>query len=183
MVDDPEPDGPPSAIRTYIECLRRTPQDATWRLVVQDDAVPCTRFRERALAALSERPGHLVALFVPGMGLPGRWVREAAKRGERWCQLPTAVNWTPVVALCWPRALVEEFVPFAEEHVAARARRRMLTVGDDPVVGAFVRTRKLPVWATVPCLVEHPDVGWSLAKNRMYKGTNPARQAAVFVAD
>jgi hypothetical protein len=182
-VDDPDPDGQPSAIRTYVECLRRTPADATHRIVLQDDVELVAGFDERAQAALAEHPSSLVAFFVPGMGLVGRWVREAAKAGKRWCQLPSSMNWTPVVALSWPRELAQEFVPFAEAHVAARARRRVGTVGDDPVVGAFVRAHKLPVWATVPCLVQHPDLVPSLVKRRSYGGTNPARRAAVFVDD
>lgn len=183
MVDDPDPDGHPSAIRTYIECLRRTPPEATHRLVLQDDVVLCRDFERRAEAAVVARPDMLIALFVPGLGLPGRWVREAAARGDSWQQLPTSVNWTPMVALSWPAALAAEFVDFAEEYVAHRAARRRTTTGDDPVSGAFVRARKLAVWATVPCLVEHPDIGVSLVKRRNYRGTNPARKAAVYRAD
>jgi hypothetical protein len=152
-------------------------------LVLQDDVQLCRDFIPRAEAALRERPGVLVAYFVPGMGLHGRWLREAAKRGERWVQLPPSANWTPTVALCWPRELAEEFVPFAEAHVAGRLSRRMSTLGDDPVVGRFVRQHKLAVWATVPCLVQHPDLMPSLVKQRSYNGQNPARRAAVFADD
>jgi hypothetical protein len=180
VVDDPEPDGAPSAIRTYLECLRRTP-DCTHRLVLQDDVVTSRHFEERVTSALGHHPG-LIAFFVPGMGLHGRWVREAHKRGEPWVQLPTSANWVPVVALCWPAALVPEFLAYADEHIAHRARLRKGTYWDDPVVGSFCRSRKLPVWATVPCLVEHPDTGESLVKRRQYRGTNPARKAAVFDA-
>src|SRR5262249_8257017 len=104
--------------------------------------------------------------------------RKAAEEGKEWCQLPTSLNWTPVVALSWPRELAEDFLPFAEEYVRWRSGKRMLTTGDDPVVGKFVRARKLSVWATVPSLVEHPDTQRSLVKRRDYNGTNPARRAA-----
>lgn len=180
---DPDPDGPRSAIRTYIECLRETQQDGSYRVVIQDDAIPVADFRSRAGALLARRERELVAFFVPGMGLHGRWVREAARRGEGWRQLPASANWVPVVALAWPCELAAEFVPWAEEYVARRAARRLQTIGDDPVVGAFVRERKLRVWATVPCLVEHPDLEPSLVKQRSYGGTNPARKAAVFSGD
>lgn len=180
---DPDPDGVPSAIRTYVECIRRTPPDATHRLVVQDDALPCARFVERATAALSERPHDLVAFFVPGTGLHGRWMREAAKRGQPWVQLPTSANWQPVVALSWPVELVEPFIDFADAHIAKRLARRLRTIGDDPVVGAFCRAQRRAVWATVPSLVEHPDLEPSLVKQRSYGGRNPARRAAVFVGD
>jgi hypothetical protein len=149
--------------------------------VLQDDVVTSRHFEERVTSALGHHPG-LIAFFVPGMGLHGRWVREAHKRGEPWVQLPTSANWVPVVALCWPAALVPEFLAYADEHIAHRARLRKGTYWDDPVVGSFCRSRKLPVWATVPCLVEHPDTGESLVKRRQYRGTNPARKAAVFDA-
>jgi len=183
VVTDPEPDGDPSAVRTYIECLRAIPAGATHRLVLQDDAQPCSDFRERAEAAVAERPGELLALFVPGMGLAGRWMRAAWKDGKRWLELPTSMNWVPVVALVWPVELASSFVPFAEEHVAGRAARRMATMGDDPVVGRFRRVNHLAVWAPVPSLVQHPDLVPSLVKQRSYGGRNPARRAAVFVDD
>ena len=84
------------------------------------------------------------------------------------------------MALAWPRELAEEFLPYAQAHVAERERRRRSAVGDDPVVGAFCKARQLPMWATVPCLVQHPDEGYSIVKRREYKGTNPARRAVVF---
>lgn len=180
VIDDPDPDGPPSAIRTYVECLRSLPPEVTHRLVLQDDVALTAAFHTKVELALAERPGHLVALFVPGMGLHGRMVRDAARAGSRWCQLPRSANWVPVVALAWPRELAEAFVPFAEQWIATRAARRMSTVGDDPVVGRFVREHKLSVWATVPSLVEHPDLVPSLVKQRSYHGRNPARRAAVY---
>jgi hypothetical protein len=182
VVDDPDPDGQPSAIRTYLECLRRTP-DCTHRLILQDDVELVRDFDVRVRVALLERPGQLVAFFVPGMGLPGRWMREAARSGRDWLEFPTSVNWRPTVALCWPVSLVPEFLIYAEEYIAHRLRLRKGTLWDDPVVGGFCRLYKLPVWATVPCLVQHPDLVPSLVKRRSYLGLNPARKAAVFVAD
>lgn len=179
VVTDPDPHGKPSAIRTYIECLRRV--DSTHRLVFQDDATPCSGFRVRAEAALRERPDNLIAFFVPGMGLHGRWVRDAYKAGKPWVQLPTSANWMPTVALCWPRELAQAFVEYADAHVARRLARRMSSLSDDGPVGGFCRANKVAVWATVPCLVQHPDLVPSLVKRRSYHGRNPARRAAVYV--
>jgi hypothetical protein len=137
---------------------------------------------EKAEAAVAQRPADLIAFFVPGTGLHGRRMRQAFASGERWCELPRSANWVPAVATCWPAALAAEFVPFAEDYVGRRLARRLSTVGDDPVIGKFARSAGLSVWATVPSLVEHPDVGWSLVKGREYEGTNPARRAAVYSA-
>jgi hypothetical protein len=181
VVTDPDPDGRPSAIRTYVECLRELPAAVTHRLVFQDDALPCAGFRELAEQAIQERPDALVAFFVPGTAAHGRRLREARANGLRWEQLPTSMSWTPTVALAWPRRYAEGFVPFADQFIARRRARNMATVGDDPVVGSFRRAEGIQVWATVPCLVEHPDTVPSLVKKRSYEGRYPARRAAVFI--
>lgn len=181
VVRDPDPNGKPSAIRTYVECLRRTPPDAMWRVVLQDDVVLCARFDERLRIALDARIGSLIALFVPGRAPHGRLVREAHAEGRQWAQLAPRANWAPAVACAWPVDLAADFIDFAEAWIAAKAARGQTAFGDDPVIGAWMRDRRLPVWATVPCLVEHPDVGWSIVKQREYKGQNRARRAAVFV--
>lgn len=183
MVEDPEPDSFPSAIRCYIECLRRTPPGATHRLVLQDDVELVSDFDARALERVTELPTSVVAFFVPGMALHGKWMREAWANGRRWLQLPSSANWAPAVATCWPVEEAQDFVEFATEYVAGRLAKRKDTTGDDPVIGAWKRDRKITIWATVPCLVEHPDVGYSLVKRRDYDGQNRARKAAVFVAD
>lgn len=185
LVVDPEPYGYPSALRTYLECLRRTPADATHRLVVQDDAIVCEGFPNLAEAAIAERPGELVAFFVPGRTLLRRHMLEAYERGERWWQLPQSLNWTPLVALAWPVELAAEFVPFGEQVIETRAARALSTHADDPYVGAWRKSRRLPVWATVPCLVQHPDEVRSLYRPDLKPraGGNRARVAAMYVGD
>ena len=182
LVVDPEPDSSDrSAMRTYLECLRRTPAEATHRLIVQDDAVVTTNFRALALERVAEHPTDLVAFFVPGRTLLRRGMERARARGEQWYQLPGSLNWTPTVALCWPAHLAAEFVPAGEQVVATRAAQGMPTLADDPYVGAWRKKRKLPVWATVPCLVEHPDEVPSLYQAiKPRAGGNRARVAAMY---
>lgn len=185
LVVDPEPDSYRSALRTYLECLRRTPADATHRLVVQDDAIACSNFRARALERVAEHPMSLVAFFVPGRTLLRNLMGPAYKRGERWLQLPQSLNWTPLVALSWPAELAAEFVPFGEQVIATRAARGLATHADDPYVGAWRKKHKLPVMATVPCLVEHPDLAQSLYRPNLKPraGANRSRVAALYVDD
>lgn len=184
VVLDPNPDAVyGSALGTYLECLRTTPAWASHRLVVQDDAIPCPSFRARAEAALAERPDELVAFFVPGRTLLRNLMLDEHRRGNRWLQLPGSLNWTPLVALAWPAELAHDFVPFGEQVIAARAARGMGTHADDPYVGQWRKRRKLPVWATVPCLVEHPDETQSLYRPTLKPraGANRSRVAALFV--
>lgn len=174
LVSDPEPEGERSPLRTYRECLRRTPPSATHRLVLQDDCWPCEDFCERAQEAVAERPDHLIAFFVPGTpGGGGDRMLRAARNGERWVQIGGA-GWVPTVALCWPRALIAPFLDFAGTSRFAHQR------GDDNVVGQFARTNRLQVWATVPSLVEHPDIEPSLIGRKNRAGQNRSRVAALY---
>lgn len=193
LVTDPEPNGVPSAFRTYLECLRRTPAGATHRLILQDDAIPCPSFLELARERVTARPDDLIAFFVPGRSSLRDLLETAHRQGERWVPLPK-LNWCPTVALCWPAELIPEFLPYGEAIVENRARRGMATMADDPYVGEWFKARRRGqrhrrepeslVWATVPCLVQHPDTTPSLYRPDLKcKGTNRSRMAALYVDD
>lgn len=178
LVADPDPDGARSPLRTYLECLRRTPNWATHRIVIQDDAWPCQNFQSRALEAVAERPDSPIAFFVPGLKSAGaRRMADALRKGERWAQIGgTAI--TPLVALAWPAGLIEDFIRFAtSQRIASRYTH------DDPVATLFVKSRKLDVWATVPSLVEHPDAEPSLIDKPHGAGRFRHRVAAFYTGD
>lgn len=185
LVIDPEPDSPTrSALRTQLEALKRTPADASHRLVVQDDAVPCAGFRDLAMAAIEERPDDLIAFFVPGRTLLRRMMAKAHARGDRWWQMPNT-NWVPTVALAWPAELAADFAVFGEQIIETREHHGLTTQGDDPYVGQWRMKRKRAVWATVPCLVQHPDIEPSLFRPGLKPkaGANRARVAALYIGD
>lgn len=185
LVVDPEPDSPVrSALRTYLEALRRTPPHATHRLCIQDDALPCAEFCKLAEAAIAERPEDLIAFFVPGRTLYRRMMAKVHAKGERWWQMPNT-NWVPTVALSWPVELAADFVAYGEQITETREHRGLTTQADDPYVGAWRMARKVAVWATVPCLVQHPDVEESLFRPgfKGKAGANRARVAALYVDD
>jgi hypothetical protein len=176
LVTDPDPDGKRSPLRTYLECLRRTPPDVTHRVVIQDDAWPCLGFREKADAALAERPESIVVFFVPGLRSAGaRRMTDAVLQRESWVNIGgTAI--TPLVATAWPVHLIEDFIRFATS-----ARISAQYSHDDPVATLFVKKNKLDVWATVPSLVEHPDVEPSLIGKDHSAGANRNRVAAFYI--
>ncbi len=178
LVSDPDPDGKRSPLRTYLECLRRTPPDVTHRVVIQDDAWPCRDFRARADAALAERPESIVAFFVPGLRSAGAGrLRDAQMQRESWANIG-GTSITPLVATAWPAHLIQRFIDFAESP-----RMQAKYSHDDPVATLFVKKNKLDVWATVPCLVEHPDVEPSLIGKPHKAGANAARVAACLTED
>lgn len=171
LVMDPEPDARPSPIRTYLACLRAMPPWVSHICVVQDDAWPCRNFRALAERAVCEHPETLVALFLAGA--PARSARlavQAHRRRERWILMEPR-DWTPTVALVWPREIAARFLEYADPKVHR--------CGDDNVVGAFTTAESVPVWATVPSLVEHPDVEPSLIGRKAGAGKNRFRIAAV----
>jgi hypothetical protein len=145
----------PNPFRNYLRCLEGAPPDATHLCVLQDDALPCQGFEVLLKEAVGERPDEVISLFVGG--LPGRTRKDflaAQLNGERWSKV-----WFReihhVVALVWPSVLAQDFLDWwaSEPRVPGPKVQR----SDDAVVGYWARTTHRLFWATVPCLVEHPD--------------------------
>lgn len=176
VVEDPEPLAARSAWRTYRRALERTPPDATHRLVLQDDVRICPGFGAAARAALAARPEHPVAFFVGGQPWESaNRVLAAGEAGEHWALLDPA-RWIPTVALSWPARLIRpalEFVDYQQWPPTFRA--------DDEIVGQAMRHLRTDVYATVPCLVEHPDITPSLVGLRAAAGGDPGRVACCFI--
>jgi len=172
-VSDPDP------MRNYLRCLS-DPSDATHIVVLQDDAVVCDRFGSLLREAVVERPDDMISLFVGG--LPGKtrmdFLRALQKR-ERWAPVYTQ-GIVHVVAMVWPVAAAKAFLewfPPSKPIPGARAPYR----SDDMVVGYWARITKRQVWATVPCLVEHPDDVPSIAQtSRKADGADRGRRAIHF---
>lgn len=176
IVEDPDPASSlRSPYRTYTEALRRTPGDATHRLVVQDDATVVERFRKRMLAAVAEQPDRLIALFVPGAPPHRAAVLRAVKAEETWVTLPP--TWIPAVALVWPVGHAARFLAWADAKYDASRRG-----GDDGPIGIWAQSVRERAVAPIPSLVQHEDVHPSLIGRKAQAGVNRARVAAVFDA-
>lgn len=146
-------EGEPNPCRGYLLCLR-DPPDASHLCVIQDDALPCRGFVAELEQAVSEKPDEVISLFVGG--LPGRTRRDflaALADGQRWAKIYFR-EVHHVVAIVWPVPLVREFL---EWYGGARIPGPIPPRSDDAVVGYWARTHHRLFWATVPCLVEHPD--------------------------
>jgi len=178
VVTDRETDDP-NPMRNYLRCLA-DPGDATHLCVLQDDAVVCADFHNRLVEAVEDKPDDLISLFVASLPYKTRidFLR-ALKRRERWS--PVYMNGiTHVVGMVWPVAAAEAFVewfPPAKPIPGTRAPYR----SDDMVVGYWARITKRQIWATVPCLVEHPDDVPSVAQtDRGGDGLDRGRMAIHF---
>lgn len=167
---DPVPDGRASALRSYLAALALLPEWASHLCVIQDDALPCDGFVAGAAAAIAARPDNPIAFFTPRQPPDMAYkVKCAVQREETFVELPTR-RWAPVVALSWPRELVPEFLAFVEEQ-----KWPAQFGADDEAVGHFLRRRGTALYATVPSLVEHPDVVPSLVGKRPRGGRTAAR--------
>lgn len=173
VVSDPEPYAKVKiAWRTYHACLSVSLPGATWRVVLQDDVELCPSFGEVVERALqhADRP---VSLFVPNTLREGSInLLRACARDEAWCDLRPR-DWVPAVAVAWPEALVPDFLAWAE----LRKFHPNVNRADDAIIGKYARERNLAFLATVPSLVEHPDVEPSILRNHRSKG---GRRATCF---
>lgn len=182
VVTDPDPDARlngkpfPSPWRTYAHALERTPIRATHRVILQDDAIVCRDFALTVENAIAARPDRLLALFVSGrLREHVTAVGRACAQDLPWCELPY-MHWCPTVALVWPIRLVPACLEFVEAQRWPPEFR-----ADDEIVGQFCRSLREHPLATVPSLVEHPDVEESLIGKQTSGGTSPGRMAACFI--
>ena len=179
VITDDASDGRLLPMRGYLKCMENLPSGITHLCIVQDDALPCREAARRIGEAVGERPSDVVSLFVGG--LPGRtrkdfWAAQAA--GERWSPIYFR-EIHHVVALVWPVDAVKNFLGW---YATARIPVPVPHSSDDAVVGYWARTQRRLFWATVPCLVEHPDDLPSVVQGNRTLG-DKGRKAIAFIDD
>lgn len=141
-------------LRNYLRCLADPPKSATHLVILQDDVLPCRNVDRRITEAVGERPDGVISLFVGGLSnRTRRDFYEALKAGKHWVPIYFR-DIHHVVALVWPVKLATEFLFwFANTKIPGPVIPR----SDDAAVGYWARKTKHQFWATIPCLVEHPD--------------------------
>lgn len=177
VVFDPDPHGAlRSPWRTYRECLATTPQEATHRLVLQDDAEVCPGFRDAAEAAIRARSDRLIVFFVAGNpATSARAIMQACNADLPWAELPHA-QWIPVVAACWPVWMIPPMLEFIDSQ-----RWHETFYADDERCGRWASYAGVIPIATVPSLVEHPNVLPSLVGKRSMGADDRGRVAACYI--
>lgn len=170
--------------RCFRSLLERTPLGATHRFQIQDDAAVCDGLRRAVTRAVEARPDRLLVFFVGGRpDEHARAVRSACARDLPWAELDHS-HWCPVVATCWPVPLIYELFEFVDLQ-----RWPEKFVGDDEIVGRFIRAIDHRPLASVPSLVEHHDVIPSLIGRRTAGhmrstgGHDPGRVAECFIGE
>ena len=185
VVFDPEPHGArASPWRTYRHCLKSAPGyasgfatagSATNVLVLQDDAQVCGRFPETFRNAVAARPDRVLVFFVAGNPIEhSRAVLQACQRDEPWAAIDTN-RWCSAVATCWPVRHIHPMLRFVDAQ-----RWPESFVADDEIIGRYLRHAGERPLASVPSLVQHPDMVPSLVGRKDRHGTDPGRVAACF---
>ncbi|MGK5639881.1 hypothetical protein ACSNOK_16435, partial [Streptomyces sp. URMC 126] len=116
VVTDPDPQGPPSALRTARRAWRAVAPGATHHLVLQDDALLSPGFAATAAALAAARPEHSVSLFTEWGSRTANAVRAAALLGHAWA--PVVDDYLPSVALVLPAPLALGFEEYAAKAAA-----------------------------------------------------------------
>lgn len=124
--------------------------EALFHVVVQDDAIVCDRFRERAEEAIYNafragisdvENGFAVSFYFGNRGTLRGIAQAGLERG--YCTM----NRTPwAVAICLPTAIIPAMLKEAEEYAEPQ---------DDARIGKFVRSRGMRVYFPIPSLIDH----------------------------
>lgn len=154
VITDPDPSGPPTALRTANPSWSCVGEAATHHIVFQDDVILAEGFFPYVEQTAAAFPGEAVAFYEGWEGRNSGVVRLGALTGARWAY--AVDEHVPSLALMLPAEVARGYTQFAAEH------------GDgwpyDVVVQRYLKTLKIPVRLAVPSTVDHDDVP-SLAGN------------------
>ncbi len=159
---DPQPSSPPIAWRGYRNALARFVEEgaASHLCLLQDDVEPVEGFVPAVERAVWAEPDDPVALFVPvTASFLSAQLLDACAADEPFIRCNVAPQrWVPVVAVIWPLEQARRLLEWADRNGFPPDRNK----ADDGIVGEWARGTNVRFLATVPSLVQHPDVEESL---------------------
>ncbi|MFD7732307.1 hypothetical protein ACFV6F_18200 [Kitasatospora phosalacinea] len=147
-VFDPDPDGPPSALRTALRAWEHCPGGVSHHAVFQDDVLPADDAPGLLREALARHPGTLLTCYANSISWNGAAARAALLAGHTWLP-PVPDDYLPTLAVAMPCAAAHEFVRYARDSRES---------DDDEVLARFLRETGLPALLRAPSLVEHDDL-------------------------
>ncbi|MFI5617966.1 NAD-dependent epimerase/dehydratase family protein [Streptomyces sp. NPDC051567] len=165
VVTDPQPEGPPTALRSAALAWDAVEPDATHHLVLQDDVVLADGFFAYAEQVAAAVPHEALAFYTGWEGRTGAATRLAALAGQEWTY--AVEEHAPCLALMLPADVARGYAAFAAEHGSGWPY--------DVVVQRYLNALGVPIRVSVPSTVDHSEVP-SIAGN----STHGWRQAALF---
>lgn len=158
----------PTAHRAWREGLRH---GATHHLVLTDDAQPCRDFVAGVLAAIEVREAEPLCFYGTR-----KILAEAYNQGDSWAVIDDGC-WG--VATCLPVAYIEPWMEWEQEWIDPSCPH------DDSGMAAWLLFIGMPVWVSVPSLVEHRGHSTSLLgqnnKNKVATNYIGADQSALAI--
>ncbi|WP_016910024.1 hypothetical protein [Streptomyces xiaopingdaonensis] len=159
VVYDPQPDGPPSALRTARLAWSLAAPDATHHVVLQDDAQPVADFLPRLRELLAARPTDAVSLFTEWGSRTAHAVRLAAMLG--YTLAPVVDDYIPCVGLVLPTGVALGFEAYAQAEEANGAP-------DDVALLGHLVERRVRTVIPVANLADHDQESSSLVGNSVF---------------
>ncbi|MER5635368.1 NAD(P)-dependent oxidoreductase [Kitasatospora sp. NPDC002227] len=148
VVADPDPTGPPTALRVADPSWSCVAPEATHHLVLQDDVLLAAGFFEHLEQAAAAAPGEAVACYEGWDGRNSGVVRLGALLGAAWAY--AIDEHVPSLALLLPAEAARGYQEFAAAH------------GDgwpyDVVIQRYLKHLGIPVRIAVPSTADHDDL-------------------------
>jgi hypothetical protein len=171
---------PPNPLAGYRLCLTDIP-DCSHLLVIQDDTTVVPNFVPALGEIAAANPDTPVCLFLSRLPRDAATAAQrAVQQGKRYVTLGIR-SFMPVVAVLWPRHKAVEFMEWAEANPYFPGNREPRS--DDGMCGRWKMSCREIVKATVPSLVEHPDMEPSLIGKRTAWGKDRGRVAQFLAED
>ncbi|WP_328383883.1 hypothetical protein OHS81_08255 [Streptomyces sp. NBC_00400] len=142
---DPDPDGPPSALRTALVAWAARTAAAGHHLVVQDDVAAPAELLELVAGSVARFPDEALIFYTNWHARNGAAARLAALAGAGWVRA-VPEEFAPTLAICLPVRTADAFRGFARGSVERH---------DDELMAAFLRTQGRSGLLAVPNVVEH----------------------------
>lgn len=141
---DPDPTGPPSALRTAQIAWSQADPASTHHVVLQDDVVVSADFERRLIDVLTARPHDIIGLFCDWGSRTAQLARMAVWTGSSFA--PIVNSSVTAVAIVMPTGLATEFAKYLLEQTTDR---------DSLAVATFAQEHGLAPLVCIPSLVEH----------------------------
>jgi hypothetical protein len=151
IIFDPDPDGPPTALRTAARAWQHCPPGVSHHLVLQDDVTIAPGLAGAVATAITQHPQAALALFANSTSWNGAASRVALLAGYGW--VPSVPDeWFPTMAAVMPCAMAHEFAALTERNVQVK------DLGDDLLLARFLADRGYCGLVRTANLVEHCEL-------------------------
>lgn len=142
---------------------------ATHHLVMQDDALPCRDFLEGAVRAIEAQPNAPVSFFDMSKA-----ITDARAKGLSWA---VRKSLSTALALAMPTKMAIDSYAWMDSHLYRGLG------GSDERMSCYFLHHDIPVWYTVPSLVQHMDNGHSLLSHPLKLPNGRTRTSPYFIGE